>query len=65
MFRESKDVTGVLRTLKTAGLDLGSALEIFGREASAGALILANQGEAAQAMAKDFEKVDGTANSDA
>ena len=61
-FRESKDVVGVLRTLKTAGLDTSSALEIFGREASTGALILANQGAAAQALAKDFENVTGTAD---
>ena len=61
-FKKSKDVVAILRTLKTAGLDLSAAFEIFGRESANGALILANQGAAAQALAKDFENVAGTAD---
>ena len=61
-FKKSKSVVEVFRTLKTAGLDTTSALEIFGREAGNGALILASQGKAAQELTAELVAVDKTAD---
>ena len=44
-FAETGDIVGLFQTLKTAGLDTASALAIFGREAGAGAIILANNAD--------------------
>ena len=61
-FLKSKNNTEVMRTLKTAGLDASSAVEIFGRESFTAALILADSGKATQELERDFYNVAGTAD---
>ena len=61
-FLKSKDVVAIMRTLATAGLDAQGALQIFGREAGNGAIILAESGAAVQALNDDLREVEGSAD---
>ena len=59
-FQKTGDVVGVLRTLATAGLDGASSLDIFGREAGAGALLLAKAGQSVTDLQTKLENAEGS-----
>ena len=60
-FAETGDIVGLFQTLKTAGLDTASALAIFGREAGAGAIILANNADKVGELQTALEDSGGAA----
>ena len=60
-FAETGDIVGLFRTLRTAGLDTTSALAIFGREAGAGAIILANNADKVGELQTALEDSGGAA----
>ena len=61
-FRDTKDIIGVLGTLRSAGLDLPTGLAIFGREAGPAALALADATFEGHALEKVLEDSQGTAD---
>ena len=60
-FAETGDIVGLFKTLRTAGLDTASALAIFGREAGAGAIILANNADKVGELQTALEDSGGAA----
>ena len=61
-FEDTKDIIGVMRTLKTAGLDLATGLAIFGREAGPAALALSDAGAEAHDLETVLKTGQGTAD---
>ena len=59
-FEDTKDIIGVMATLKSAGLDLDTGLAIFGREASTAALALAGAAFEAHDLEKVLKASEGT-----
>ena len=60
-FKKTGDITGVFRTLKTAGLDGQKALELFGREAVTAATIIAERAPQIEELEKALRNNEGAA----
>ena len=60
-FKKTGDITGVFRTLKTAGLDGQKALELFGREAVTAATIITERAPQIEELEKALRNNEGAA----
>ena len=58
---EAGNLQAVLQALRTAGLDVGDAMKLFGQEAGAAGIILTQNADAAAAMSAQYEQATGTA----
>ena len=58
---ESRGLTAVLQTLRDAGLDANSAIQIFGKEAATGALILAQTADRVGELTEQNKEAAGEA----
>ena len=55
------NLQAVLQALRTAGLDVGDAMKLFGQEAGAAGIVLANNADAAAMLTTELEAAEGTA----